>query len=70
MQLRGIGDGFLELFRCVKDWQAHPYHFVDDLEVTRIEKIREGDTTQWRKLREKYWIFTLKTLTPNGLNLQ
>ena len=41
-----------------------PDHSVDDLEVMGIEKIRESDTTQWRKLREKYWIFTLKTLTP------
>ena len=47
-----------------------PDHSVDDLEVMGIEKIREGDTTQWRKLREKYWIFNLKTLTPSGLNLE
>ena len=29
----------------------------DELEVMGIEKIREDDTTQKRKLREKYCIF-------------
>jgi hypothetical protein len=45
-------------------WAAALHNSVDDLEVMGIEIIREGDTTQWRKLREKYWIVTLKTLTP------
>ena len=47
-----------------------PDHSVDDLEVMGIEKICEGYTTEKRKLREKYWIFTLKSLKPNGLNLE
>ena len=31
-----------------------PDHSVDDVEVMEIEKIREDDTTQRSKLREKY----------------
>ena len=31
-----------------------PDHSVDDLEVMGIEKIREGDTTQWRKLNSQH----------------
>ena len=33
-----------------------------------IEKIYK-ECTKWRRERGSYWIFTLKTLTPNGLNL-
>ena len=30
---------------------------------------REDSQEQWRKERESYWIFTLRTLSPHGLNL-
>ena len=48
---------------------CQPDHSIDDLEVRGIEKIRDHGSTQWRKHRESYWIFQLRTLTPNGINL-
>jgi len=36
--------------------------------VCGIEKIHR-DSAAWRKQRESYWIFELRTLTPNGLNI-
>jgi len=43
-------------------------HSAEDLEVRGIEKIYENNP-EWRKHRESYWIFTLKTLAPEGMNL-
>ena len=43
-------------------------HSAEDLEVRGIEKIHENNTDR-RKRRESYWIFTLKTLAPQGMNL-
>ena len=47
----------------------HGTQIKDDLEVRGIEKIRDHGSTQWRKHRESYWIFQLRTLAPNGINL-
>ena len=47
---------------------CQPDHTMEDLEVRGIEKIHEN-SKQWRKERESYWIFTLRTLSPHGLNL-
>ena len=44
-------------------------HSVEDLEVRGIEKIHEDHPAK-RRERESYWIFTLKTLAPEGMNLQ
>ena len=57
--------------RLEKPVAAHfsqPDHSAVDLEVRGIEKIHR-DNMQWRKQRESYWIFELKTLIPCGLNL-
>ena len=43
-------------------------HTMEDLEVRGIEKIHRN-SKQWRKEKERYWIFTLRTLSPHGLNL-
>ena len=41
---------------------------MEDLEVKGIEKIHK-DCTKWRRERESYWIFTLRTLAPDDMNL-
>ena len=46
-----------------------PDHTLDDLQVMGIKKIHNNDT-EWRKHRESYWIFTLDTLAPTGMNLE
>ena len=43
-------------------------HIMEDLEVRGIEKIHRN-SKKWRKERESYWIFTTRTLSPHGLNL-
>ena len=40
---------------------------VKDLEVRGIEKIY-NTCTQWRREEESFWIFTLRTLAPDGMN--
>ena len=45
-----------------------PYHSLEDLRVMGIEKIE--DSKKWRKLRERYRIFNLRTLMPEGLNIE
>ena len=47
---------------------SQPGHSAGDLQVCGIEKIHR-DSATWRKQRESYWIFELRTLIPNGLNL-
>ena len=47
---------------------CQPDHSLEDLEVRGIEKIH-NNSTQWRRERESFWIFTLRTLTPDGMNL-
>ena len=47
-----------------------PDHFLEDLRVMQIEKIDHNNSKKWRKLREQYWIFELRTLTPEGLNIE
>ena len=42
-------------------------HLVGDLEVRGIAKIYEEQPNQDK--RKSYWIFTLKTLAPRGMNL-
>ena len=44
---------------------CQPDHTAEDLEVRGIEKIHRN-STQWRRERESY---TLRTLSPNGMNL-
>ena len=45
-----------------------PCHSFEHLSVMVIEQMGSADTTR-RKLRESYWIHTLGSLTPHGLNL-
>ena len=47
---------------------SQPGHSTGNLQVCGIEKIHR-DSAMWRKQRESYWIFELRTLIPNGLNL-
>ena len=54
--------------RLVAAHFCQPDHSLENLQVMRIEKSHK-ECTKWRQERESYWIFTLKTLTPNGLNL-
>ena len=44
-----------------------PHHSLKDLTIMIIEKIHREDAN-FRKLKESYWIETIKTLSPNGLN--
>ena len=44
-----------------------PHHSLKDLTIMVIEKIYRDDA-QLRKQKESYWIDTIKTLSPNGLN--
>ena len=43
-------------------------HTFDDLSVMVIEQLWKDDASH-RKLRESYWIHTLGSLTPQGLNM-
>ena len=43
-------------------------HSLEDLSIFIIEKINRGDAG-FRKAKESYWIQTLQSLTPEGLNL-
>ena len=43
-------------------------HSLEDLRVMAIENINNNCKKQ-RKLRESYWIFELRTLTPERLNI-
>ena len=43
-------------------------HSLEDLEVMGIKKIHNYNA-EWRKLRERYWIFELRALTPKRLNI-
>ena len=45
-----------------------PDHSIEDLKVMGMEKINNNSKKQ-KKLRERYWIFELRTLTPEGLNI-
>ena len=48
-----------------------PDHSYEDLRVMGIEKIEDhNNSRKRRKLRERYWIFELRTLTPEGLNIE
>ena len=47
---------------------CQPDHITEDVEVKGIEKIYM-DCTKWRRERESYWIFTLRTLATDGMNL-
>ena len=48
-----------------------PDHSLEDLRVMGIEKIEDhNNSKKRRKLRERYWIFELRTLTPEGLNIE
>ena len=43
-------------------------HSFDNLSIQVIEQVWRDDPA-YRKLQESYWIYTLKSLAPNGLNL-
>ena len=43
---------------------------IEDLKVMGIEKIDHNNSRKQRKLRERYWIFKLRTLMPEGLNIE
>ena len=45
-----------------------PDHLLDDLQVMGIGKIHTNNAG-WKKHRERYWIFTLETMAPTGMNL-
>ena len=48
-----------------------PNHSYEDLRVIGIEKVKDrNNSRKWKKLRERYWIFELRTLTPEGLNIE
>ena len=46
--------------------QDDHHGFLGDVEVTLIDKTQASDPTK----REYYWMATLKTLYPDGLNLE
>ena len=43
------------------------HHSLKDLTIMVIEKIHREDVN-YRKQKESYWIETIKSLSPNGLN--
>ena len=45
-----------------------PGHSFEDMTVMVIERMQLSDSAK-RKLRESYWIHTLRSLSPHGLNL-
>ena len=47
---------------------CQPDHSMEGLEVRGIEKIH-NNSTQWRRERESLWIFTLRILAPDRMNL-
>ena len=47
---------------------CQPDHSMEDLEVRGTEKIHNS-SMQWRRERESFWIFTLRTLAPDGMNV-
>ena len=46
--------------------QDDHHGFLEDVEVTLIDKTQASDLTK----RKYYWMRTLKTLYPDGLNLE
>ena len=46
--------------------QDDHHRFLEDVEVTLIDKTQTSDPTK----KEYYWMRTLKTLFPDGLNLE
>ena len=61
-----IGTGKIE--KPVAAHFCQPDHSLEYLQVQGIEKIHTNDS-EWRKQRESYWIYKLRTLTPFVLNL-
>ena len=43
-------------------------HFLEDLSIFLFEKIHRADSN-FQKAKESYWIWTLRSLTPEGINL-
>ena len=54
---------------CMLSHFNSPNRSVDDLTVIVIDRLYNQDTVL-SKLREDWWINTLNTITPNGLNLR
>ena len=46
--------------------QCDHHGFLEDVEVTLIDKTQASDTTK----REYFWMRTLETLYPDGLNIE
>ena len=46
-----------------------PGHTFEDVTVMIIKLLHSADSMR-RKYRESYWIYTLRTLTPDGLTLE
>ena len=47
---------------------SQPDHSIHDLTIMVIEKIHREDSNH-RKRKESHWIELLRSLTPNGLNV-
>ena len=45
-----------------------PKHTLKDMKVMPIEKIKNDDKNK-RKQREAFWIYELRTLSPEGVNV-
>ena len=46
-----------------------PSHTFEDATVMIIEQLHSADSMR-QKCRESYWIYTFRTLIPDGLNLE
>ena len=47
---------------------VEPDHYISDMTCTIIEQVKI-DNTDYRKQREKFWRYKLKTNFPDGLNV-
>ena len=65
MEARKAKNGDMENVKQ-KFLQGGPKGFLEDVEVRLIDKTQGSDPTK----REYYWMRTLKTLYPDGLNIE
>ena len=63
---RGNIESFKQQFLLNHFLQDGHNGFLEDVEVTLIEQTQASDPTK----REYYWMRTLKSLYPDGLNLE
>ena len=70
MDARKTASGNIESFKqqfLLNHFLQHGHNgFLEDVEVTLIEQTQASDPTK----REYYWMRTLKSLYPDGLNLE